>query len=72
MTVFWADSGTYCMSFSVWSHVVTPLGGNFCQVVMVCPKCRQGANILGASLRDYQAALNYEVTTAAIKVLRKG
>lgn len=39
---------------------MTTLGGNFCQVVMVCPKCSQDANILGASLRDYQAALNYD------------
>lgn len=67
MTVFWAD-------FVYLLHELFCLEpcGNFYHVAVVCPKCRQGANILGTSLRDCQAALNYEVTIAAIKVLRKG
>lgn len=47
---------TYCLSFFVQimcsgTTWLMPLGGNFCHVVAACPKCRQNARVLGASLK---------------------
>ena len=47
---------TYYLSFFVQimcsgTTWLMPLGGNFCHVVAACPKCRQNAGVLGASLK---------------------